>query len=509
MYIKKPACVRSPDARWFSILLSALPGVQRPRQADAPAGLAADLGEEVFGGGAAHGVRLVTGGGDADGAEGAVVAVVEAHDGDVLRHALARAQERPDQVERDLVVVADDRRAAAQLLPQKILQHAFVLQLDELIALEAGEPEEIFIEREKPRVAHRADHAVIPLRPLRIVGFEDPGDFFMSISDQMPGQQIPAAVIVVADAERVGQLPAASVQESHGQSALPERLIELGVRIRQRRLAALDQDPRRGIEQQLLQEFAKRLHTQLIAFIPRDVIVNKAENNRQTVLQYAPESAQAGVYRKLAHDIWHNENMAIPTPMSFEELEKLVAVIRSREISLTLFYQAMSQCKALYKDHSETIMGNMDSIVFLGGREASTLKDISENWLGKATISMQTEGRSRGQSESYSQNMQRLGRELMTTSEITTMPGDKCILQLRGLPPFLSPKYDLKKHPNYKYTAEFDKKKNAFRLESLFRHRPLRLKPEDEYTVYEVDGSDTDEEADLLNFDDLDSDEFV
>ena len=190
-------------------------------------------------------------------------------------------------------------------------------------------------------------------------------------------------------------------------------------------------------------------------------------------------------------------------------LEKNVAVIRSREISLTLFYQAMSQCKALYKDHSETIMGNMDSIVFLGGREASTLKDISENWLGKATISMQTEGRSRGQSESYSQNMQRLGRELMTTSEITTMPGDKCILQLRGLPPFLSPKYDLKKLPNYKYTAEFDKKKNAFRLESLFRHRPLRLKPEDEYTVYEVDGSDTDEEADLLNFDDLDSDEFV
>ena len=190
-------------------------------------------------------------------------------------------------------------------------------------------------------------------------------------------------------------------------------------------------------------------------------------------------------------------------------LEKIVAVIRSREISLTLFYQAMSQCKALYKDHAETIMGNMDSIVFLGGREASTLKDISENWLGKATISMQTDSRTRGQSESYGLNTQRLGRELLTTSEITTMPGDKCILQLRGLPPFLSPKYDLKKHPNYKYTAEFDKKKNAFRLESLFRHRPLRLKPEDEYTVYEVDGSDTDEEADLLNFDDLDSDEFV
>ena len=190
-------------------------------------------------------------------------------------------------------------------------------------------------------------------------------------------------------------------------------------------------------------------------------------------------------------------------------LEKLVAVIRSREVSLCLFYQQYAQCKAIYKDNAETILGNMDSVIFLGGRESSTIKEISENWLGKATISMQTEGRSRGQSESYSQNMQRLGRELMTTSEITTMPGDKCILQLRGLPPFLSPKYDLKKHPNYKYTAEFDKKKNAFRLESLFRHRPLRLKPEDEYTVYEVDGSDTDEEADLLNFDDLDSDEFV
>ena len=190
-------------------------------------------------------------------------------------------------------------------------------------------------------------------------------------------------------------------------------------------------------------------------------------------------------------------------------LEKLVAVIRSREVSLCLFYQQYAQCKAIYKDNAETILGNMDSVVFLGGRESSTIKEISENWLGKATISMQTEGRSRGQSESYSQNLQRLGRELMTTSEITTMPGDKCILQLRGLPPFLSPKYDLKKHPNYRYTAEFDKKKNAFHLESLFRRRPLRLKPEDEYTVYEVEETDTDEEADLLNFDDLDSDEFV
>ena len=115
-------------------------------------------------------------------------------------------------------------------------------------------------------------------------------------------------------------------------------------------------------------------------------------------------------------------------------LEKLVAVIRSREVSLCLFYQQYAQCKAIYKDNAETILGNMDSVIFLGGRESSTIKEISENWLGKATISMQTEGRSRGQSESYNQNTQRLGRELMTPSELATMPGDKCILQLRGLP---------------------------------------------------------------------------
>ena len=188
-------------------------------------------------------------------------------------------------------------------------------------------------------------------------------------------------------------------------------------------------------------------------------------------------------------------------------LEKIVAVIRSREVSLTLFYQAMSQCKALYKDNAETIMGNMDSIVFLGGREASTLKDISENWLGKATISMQTDSRTRGQSESYGLNTQRLGRELLTTSEITTMPGNKCLLQLRGLPPFFSPKYDLKQHPNYRYTAEYDSKRNAFHLERLTSRR-LRLKPEEEYTVYEVDASN--EDADILNYDDLDSaDDFV
>ena len=193
-------------------------------------------------------------------------------------------------------------------------------------------------------------------------------------------------------------------------------------------------------------------------------------------------------------------------------LEKIVAVIRSREISLTLFYQAMSQCKALYKDHSETIMGNMDSIVFLGGREASTLKDISENWLGKATISMQTEGRSRGQSESYNQNTQRLGRELMTPSELATMPGDKCILQLRGLPPFFSKKYDLKQHPNYRYTAEADKTKNAFDLDKLInrRRRPGLNEVCEVYEAAVPEDALTAEDEDILSYDDIDDpDAFV
>ena len=187
-------------------------------------------------------------------------------------------------------------------------------------------------------------------------------------------------------------------------------------------------------------------------------------------------------------------------------LEKLVAVIRSREISLTLFYQQMAQCKAIYDKHAETILGNMDSVIFLGGRESSTIKEISESWLGKATISMQTEGRSRGQSESYNQNTQRLGRELMTPSELATMPGDKCILQLRGLPPFFSPKYDLKQHPNYKYTSEADKQKNAFDLDKLINRR-RRPGLNEACEVYEVDVSDTgpvSEDEDILNYDDVD-----
>ena len=193
-------------------------------------------------------------------------------------------------------------------------------------------------------------------------------------------------------------------------------------------------------------------------------------------------------------------------------LEKLVAVIRSREVSLTLFYQQLAQCKAIYDKNAETILGNMDSVVFLGGRESSTIKEISENWLGKATISMQTDGRTRGQSESYSQNNQRLGRELMTPSELATMPGDRCILQLRGLPPFYSKKYDLKQHPNYKYTAEADKQKNAFSLDKLInrRRRPGLAEKCEVYEATVPDEALTDEDEDILNYDDLDDpDAFV
>jgi type IV secretion system protein VirD4 len=185
-------------------------------------------------------------------------------------------------------------------------------------------------------------------------------------------------------------------------------------------------------------------------------------------------------------------------------LEKLCAVIRSREISLCLFLQAQSQLKALYKDHAETILGNMDSVIFLGGREHTTVKELSEA-LGKETISMQTESRTRGQSESYGQKIQRLGKELMTIDELMTMDGSKCILQLRGLRPFLSPKYRLENHPNYRQTAEADKR-NAFDAAGLISTK-LVVKPDELFTVYQAavpDEAPIGEDEDILNYDDLD-----
>ena len=140
-----------------------------------------------------------------------------------------------------------------------------------------------------------------------------------------------------------------------------------------------------------------------------------------------------------------------------------------------------------------------DSVIFLGGREHSTVKELSEV-LGKETISMQTEGKSFGQSPSHSQNLQRHGRELMTMDELTTMPGDRCILQLRGLRPFYSKKYDLKLHPNYCHTAEANPKRNKFNTNALVS-RKLTVLPTDEYVMFEVT---LDEQEDILNYDDLD-----
>ena len=161
-------------------------------------------------------------------------------------------------------------------------------------------------------------------------------------------------------------------------------------------------------------------------------------------------------------------------------LEKLVATIRSREISACLVLQARSQLKAIHKDNADTIIGNMDSQVFLGGSEPTTLKELSEA-LGKETIDTFNTSDTRGSSPSCGTNYQKLGKELMSRDELAVMEGSKCILQLRGVRPFLSEKYDLTQHPNYKYTADFDKKL-TFNIEKYLDTR-AKLHPSDEFFV--------------------------
>ena len=163
-------------------------------------------------------------------------------------------------------------------------------------------------------------------------------------------------------------------------------------------------------------------------------------------------------------------------------LEKLVATIRSREISCCLVLQAQSQLKALYKDNADTIIGNMDCSIFLGGKEPTTLKELATA-LGKETIDTYNTGESRGREVSHSLNYQKLGKELMSVDELAVLDGGKCILQLRGVRPFLSDKYDITKHPNYRFTSDYDKR-NAFDVQEYLQHR-LRLKENEEYTVYE------------------------
>ena len=166
------------------------------------------------------------------------------------------------------------------------------------------------------------------------------------------------------------------------------------------------------------------------------------------------------------------------------KLEKLVATIRSREISACLVLQAQSQLKAIYKDNADTIIGNMDTSIFLGGKEPTTLKELVAV-LGKETIDTYNTGESRGRETSHSLNYQKLGKELMSQDELAVMDGGKCILQLRGVRPFLSDKYDITKHPNFQYTADADDK-NAFDIEAFLSAR-LKLKPNEVCDVYEVD----------------------
>ena len=175
------------------------------------------------------------------------------------------------------------------------------------------------------------------------------------------------------------------------------------------------------------------------------------------------------------------------------KLEKLIATIRSREISACLILQAQSQLKALYKDICDTIFGNMDSVVFLGGKERTTLKELSET-LGKETIDSYNTGESRGREVSHSLNYQKLGKELMSMDELAVMDGGKCILQLRGVRPFLSSKYDLTQHPNYRYTADANPK-YAFDIEKYLA-RQLKLREDETYAVYEVNVDDDEMEED-------------
>jgi type IV secretion system protein VirD4 len=181
--------------------------------------------------------------------------------------------------------------------------------------------------------------------------------------------------------------------------------------------------------------------------------------------------------------------------------EKLIATIRSREISACVILQAQSQLKSIYKDDAETITGNMDTVLFLGGKEKTTLKDLSET-LGKETVYMLTNNTSRGNNPSYSQNQQKLGKELMSIDEIAVMDGSKCILQLRGVRPFLSEKFDITQHKNYRYLSDANPK-NAFNI-GKYVSTNLKVKPDEqfEYSKYDQPDEEMPEEA-FSDFDDF------
>ena len=168
--------------------------------------------------------------------------------------------------------------------------------------------------------------------------------------------------------------------------------------------------------------------------------------------------------------------------------DKLIATIRSREISASIILQSQSQLKTIYKDAADTIVGNCDSTLFLGGKEKSTLKEISE-LLGKETIDLYNQSENRGSQVSHGLSYQKLGKELMTQDEIAVMDGGKCILQLRGVRPFFSDKFDITKHPRYKYLSDADKR-NVFDVERYMKRRPAIVKPDEPFDMYELNASD-------------------
>ena len=176
------------------------------------------------------------------------------------------------------------------------------------------------------------------------------------------------------------------------------------------------------------------------------------------------------------------------------KFEKLIATIRSREISASIILQSQSQLKAIYKDNADTITGNCDTTLFLGGKEKTTLKEMSE-LLGKETIDSFNTSETRGRELSHGLNYQKLGKELMTQDEIAVMDGGKCILQVRGVRPFFSDKFDITKHPKYKYLSDADPK-NAFDMEKHIKRRPAIVKPEEEFDYYEIDGEGLQEDTD-------------
>lgn len=174
------------------------------------------------------------------------------------------------------------------------------------------------------------------------------------------------------------------------------------------------------------------------------------------------------------------------------KFDKLIATIRSREISASIILQSQSQLKTIYKDAAETILGNCDTMLFLGGKESSTLKEISET-LGKETIDLYNTSDTRGQSRSYGLNYQKTGKELMSRDELAVMDGSKCILQLRGVRPFFSDKFDITKHKRYKELADYDKK-NSFDMEAYMKHE-LKMNASEEFDYYEIEIGDEKESA--------------